>query len=213
MCIRDRTKAYHDSKNNIKTHVGAKDSDVIIPCGTGMTGALAKLQRILGYRCPEQLRPFLNLENIERPIVFLTHMEHHSNQTPWLESVCEVVIINPDSDGLPDLNHFSDLIKKYNERKIKIASITACSNVTGVVTPYHKMAEMIHLAGGVCFVDFACSAPYVEINMHPEEELQKLDAITFSPHKFLGGPGTPGTVSYTHLRIQYMLENNKPLRN
>jgi selenocysteine lyase/cysteine desulfurase len=190
------TKAYHDSKNNIKAHVGARESDAIIPCGTGMTGALAKLQRILGYRCPEQLRPLLNLENVERPIVFLTHMEHHSNQTPWLESVCEVVIINPDSNGLPDLNHFSDLIKKYNERKIKIASITACSNVTGVVTPYHKMAEMIHLAGGVCFVDFACSAPYVEINMHPEEELQKLDAITFSPHKFLGGPGTPGILIF-----------------
>lgn len=68
--------------------------------------------------------------------------------------------------------------------------------MTGVVTPYHKMAEMIHLAGGVCFVDFACSAPYVEINMHPEEELQKLDAITFSPHKFLGGPGTPGILIF-----------------
>jgi selenocysteine lyase/cysteine desulfurase len=190
------TKAYHDAKQNIKQHFGASATDILIPCGTGMTGALAKLLRILGLRCPEQLKHHLHISAEDRPIVFLTHMEHHSNQTPWLESICEVMIINPDENGLPDVKHFDQLLKQYSGRKNKIASITACSNVTGVITPYHQMAEMIHLAGGLCFVDFACSAPYVEINMHPNEELQKLDAIFFSPHKFLGGPGTPGIVIF-----------------
>lgn len=190
------TKAYHDAKINIKRHVGANEHDVLIPCGTGMTGALAKLQRILGYKYPEKLKNYIQFPKEQKPIIFLTHMEHHSNQTPWHESLCDVVIINPDADGLPDLNHFEELIKMYKDRSVKIASITACSNVTGVITPYYDIAEIIHRAGGYCFVDFACSAPYVDINMHPENSLQKLDAIFFSPHKFLGGPGTPGILIF-----------------
>ncbi len=33
-----------------------------------------------------------------------------------------------------------------------------------------KIAKVMHKHGGVCFVDFACSAPYVDINMHPKDE-------------------------------------------
>ena len=84
----------------------------------------------------------------------------------------------------------------YKDRKLKIAAITACSNVTGIQTPYHQIAAMMHAAGGFCFVDFACSAPYVAINMHPTNIAERLDAIYFSAHKFLGGPGTPGILIF-----------------
>jgi len=97
---------------------------------------------------------------------------------------------------LVDLNHFAQLLEKYKDRKWKIASITAGSNVTGIVPEYYKIAEMIHAYNGYCFVDFACSAPYVDIDMHPSSAEQQLDAIFFSPHKFLGGPGTPGIVVF-----------------
>ena len=190
------TEAYHSAKDKIKSHVGANSNDVLIACGTGMTGAIAKLQRILGVRCPEQLKPYVNIPNEQKPIIFLTHMEHHSNQTSWLESLCEVIIIPPTKDGLPDLEEFQKMLNQYNSRKIKIASITACSNVTGVITPFYEISKMIHKAGGWCFVDFACSAPYVDIDMHPQDELMQLDAIFFSPHKFLGGPGTPGILVF-----------------
>ncbi|HEX2984292.1 MAG TPA: aminotransferase class V-fold PLP-dependent enzyme, partial [Ignavibacteriales bacterium] len=127
---------------------------------------------------------------------FLTHMEHHSNQTTWLESFCDVEIIEPDEEGLPSLVSLVRLLEKYNDRKLKLGSFSACSNVTGIKTPYHQMAKIMHQHGGYCFVDFAASAPYVNINMHPEDPLEKLDAVMFSPHKFLGGPGTPGVIIF-----------------
>jgi selenocysteine lyase/cysteine desulfurase len=191
------TQAYHQALKIIKQHVGANQDDAILAIGSGMTGAVNKFQRILGLKIHEKYKNLIQLGENERPIVFVTHMEHHSNQTTWLETICDVEIINPNVNGLVDLNHFQTLIDKYAHRKVKIAAITSCSNVTGVFTPYHQMAEMIHRVGGVCFVDFACSAPYIEINMHPKDNpLQYLDAIYFSPHKFLGGPGTPGILIF-----------------
>lgn len=95
-----------------------------------------------------------------------------------------------------NIGYLKDVLAKYKDRKTKIASVTACSNVTGIQTPYYKIARLMHEAGGLCFVDFACSAPYVEIDMHPSDPLEKLDAVYFSPHKFLGGPGTPGVLIF-----------------
>lgn len=186
------TKAYHESRAIIKNHVNASDDDVLIFSGYGMTAAISKFQRILGLSYPEQLEKYLKIPEDDRPVLFLTHMEHHSNQTSWLETICDVVIIEPDARGLVDLNHFEKLLKKYALRPKKIGSFTAASNVTGVIPPYQKLAKMMHQHGGIAFVDFAASAPYVEINMHPEDPEEKLDAIFFSPHKFLGGPGTSG---------------------
>ena len=47
----------------------------------------------------------------------------------------------------------------------------------------------MHQAGGVCFADFAASAPYVPIDMHPADARGAARRGLFSPHKFLGGPG------------------------
>lgn len=190
------TLSYLKAKKIIKKHVGADDSDAIIATGSGMTGAMLKLQRMLGFKVPSRLRQYLKIPDEQRPIVFITHMEHHSNQTTWLETIADVEIIEPDENGLVDISHLETLLRKYQNRKIKIASITSCSNVTGIFTPYYKIAEIMHRHNGWCFVDFACSAPYIDINMHPEDPLEKLDAIFFSPHKFLGGPGSSGILIF-----------------
>jgi selenocysteine lyase/cysteine desulfurase len=190
------TLAYHEAQRIIKAHVGATDDDALLMVGSGMTGALAKLQRILGLKIPEQLVPYCKLPESIRPVVFLTHMEHHSNQTSWLETICTVEIIRPDEHGLVDMKHLDELLEKYSSRPIKIASVTSCSNVTGVFTPYYAIARRMHEANGWCFVDFACSAPYIPIDMHPADEIERLDAIFFSPHKFLGGPGSPGVLVF-----------------
>ena len=192
------TMAYHHAGQIIKDHVGANEHDVLIKANSGMTGVVNKLQRILGLRVHEKYRDNIidNLKENERPIVFITHMEHHSNQTTWLETICEVEVIEPDKNGRVCLKNFAQLLEKYKDRKTKIAAITSCSNVTGIFTPYHQMAAMIHAYDGWCFVDFACSAPYININMHPENKAEKLDAIYFSPHKFLGGPGSSGILIF-----------------
>lgn len=193
------SRAYHEAKVIIKGHIHANKDDALIFCGSGMTSAVNKLQRILGIRLPERAMDYLriNSERFQldeelRPIVFVTHMEHHSNHTSWLETMATVEIIQPDENGNVDLKCFRNMLEHFKDRKNKIAAITACSNVTGIQTPYHEIAKIIHEYGGLCFVDFACSAPYVDLNMHPEEIGADLDAIYFSPHKFLGGPGTPG---------------------
>ena len=190
------TGLYKQSKKIIKEHVNADKHDVVILDGFGMTSVVNKLQRILGLRVPEMWRNHLQLPERERPVIFMTHMEHHSNQTSWLETLGEVILVNPDREGRVDLNHLEQLLNVYKDRQLKIGSFTACSNVTGIQTPYHKLAKLMHQHGGLCFVDFAASAPYVEINMHPEDPLEKLDAIFFSPHKFLGGPGTSGVLVF-----------------
>lgn len=190
------TKAYHRAHKIIKKHVKAGPDDVILTTGSGMTRAVTKFQRILGLKVPEQLMGQLNIPEELRPIVFVTHMEHHSNHTSWLETIADVECILPDEDGLIDLNNLKKLLDKYKNRQTKIASVTACSNVSGIQTCYHDVAKAMHAVGGLCFVDFACSAPYVEIDMHPADPLAKLDAIYFSPHKFLGGPGTPGVLIF-----------------
>jgi selenocysteine lyase/cysteine desulfurase len=190
------TLAYHEARNIIKQHVNASEADVLILEGTGMTGAISKFQRILGFRVPEQLSKYTDIPKESRPIVFVTHMEHHSNHTSWLETIAEVALIPHTAEGLIDLDGFKELLKQYQGYETKIASVTAASNVTGLKTPYHEIAGIIHEQNGLCFVDFACSAPYVKIDMHPDIDDQYLDAIFFSPHKFLGGPGTSGVLIF-----------------
>jgi selenocysteine lyase/cysteine desulfurase len=190
------TMAYHDAREIIKKHVNASSEDILITEGSGMTGVINKFQRILGLKISENLKAHTTISDDLRPIVFITHMEHHSNQTSWLETIADVEIIASQPSGLICLNSFEKLLKQYQNRPMKIASVTACSNVTGIRTDYHKIASIIHQYGGLCFVDFACSAPYVAIDMHPRESDSYLDAIFFSPHKFLGGPGTSGVLIF-----------------
>ncbi|MBA4153868.1 aminotransferase class V-fold PLP-dependent enzyme [Flavobacterium sp.] len=200
------TMAYHQARTIIKNHVNAKQFDVLITDGTGMTGVVNKFQRILGLRIPENLKEFTTIPNELKPIVFISHMEHHSNQTSWLETIADVEVIPANEQGLFCIENLKTLLNKYNDRVFKIASITSCSNVTGIKTPYHDVAKLMHQNNGVCFVDFACSGPYVEINMHPQDPESYLDAIFFSPHKFLGGPGTCGVLIFN----QNLYKNNVP---
>ncbi|NLP57104.1 aminotransferase class V-fold PLP-dependent enzyme [Lutibacter sp. B1] len=202
------TMAYHKARNIIKKHVNAGENDVLIAEGTGMTGVINKFQRILGLKVSENLKKHTVIPTELKPIVFITHMEHHSNQTSWLETIANVEIIPNDETGLVCYKSFKNLLKKYKDRPIKIASVTACSNVTGIKTDYYKIAKMIHHFGGLCFVDFACSAPYVKINMHPIDKDAYLDAIFFSPHKFLGGPGTSGVLIFNKKLYKNMVPDN-----
>lgn len=186
---RAMTAAYEEARAIIKAHVHADANDVLLFCGSGMTDAVCRLQRMLGLRA-----------STKETVIFVTHMEHHSNHIPWLETGVTVEIIKSAADGNVDLEHLRELLDLYSDRKLKIAAVTACSNVTGIQTPYHAIAALLHAYNGYCFVDFACSAPYVSIDMHPPVPGGDLDALYFSCHKFLGGPGTPGVLLF-HKRL------------
>ena len=190
------THSYHEAQRIIKEHCNAAKDDVIITAGSGMTRMVVKLQRLLGLKIPEQLGDYISLPDELRPIVFVTHMEHHSNQTTWLETIADVVVLPPNDKGLVDTNDLRKELEKNKNRKLKIGAFTACSNVTGIETPYHQLAKVMHQHNGYAFIDLACSAPYINIDMHPEDPEEKLDAIFFSPHKFLGGPGSSGVLIF-----------------
>jgi selenocysteine lyase/cysteine desulfurase len=202
------TMAYHQARHIIKHHVNASADDVLITDGTGMTGVVNKFQRILGLKIPENLQEFTNIPSEKRPVVFISHMEHHSNQTSWLETIADVEVVEGDEQGLFCLENLKKLLEKYKDRSMKIASITSCSNVTGIRTPYYEVAKMMHQNNGLCFVDFACSGPYVKIDMHPEDPESYLDAIFISPHKFLGGPGTSGVLVFNKKLYHNMVPDN-----
>jgi selenocysteine lyase/cysteine desulfurase len=201
------TAAYHQAQKIIKKHVNANENDVLLFTGAGMTSAIAKLQRILGLKIPEQAKNYCSFAKGElykckkehdsrRPVVFITHIEHHSNHTSWLETIADVVVLEPDRNLKVNPDALRKEIIKYLDRPLLIGSFSACSNVTGYFPPYYELAEIMHENHGYCFVDFAASAPYVDINMHPENRMQQLDAIFFSPHKFLGGPGSAGVLIF-----------------
>lgn len=190
------THAYHWSHQLIKKHCNAGENDVILTAGSGMTTVINKFQRILGLKYCGKISHRNCQAERERPVVFITHMEHHSNHTSWYETNADVVIVEPGPNLEVVPANLRRSLEQYKDRNFKIGSFTACSNVTGIRTPYYELAEIMHEYGGVCFIDFAASAPYDPIDMHPENPLQKLDAIMFSPHKFLGGPGSPGVLIF-----------------
>lgn len=202
------TDAYRYAQQIIKTHVNANETDLLISAGTGMTAAVTKLQRLIGIRAPENIQKQLQLNESERPVIFVSHMEHHSNYLSWHETIGDVIMLPPSPDGAIDINELQSLLYQYRDRKIKIGSFTACSNVNGTQTNYHQLAKIMHQHNGICFIDFAASAPYVAINMHPKEPLEKLDGIFFSPHKFLGGPATSGILLLSKKLVKNTVPDN-----
>jgi len=190
------TNAYLLSHKIIKQHCNAGPNDVIITAGFGMTTAINKFQRILGLKLCGKVSGSKCIKEREKPVVFISHMEHHSNHTSWYETTADVVIVEPGDDLMINPENLRNKLEEYKDRPFKIGSFTACSNVTGIRTPYYELAKIMHEYGGVAFIDFAASAPYDEIDMHPADPMMKLDAVMFSPHKFLGGPGSSGVLIF-----------------
>lgn len=191
------TRLREDARRIIHEAVGADENDVVIFAGSGSTGAIDKLIGILNLRIPFDLDSKWQLSSHipldERPVVFIGPYEHHSNDLPWRESLCDVVTIHEDSDGHIDQSHLREMLALYAKRPLKIGSFSAASNVTGIISDTYSIAQILHEHDALSFWDFAAAAPYVQIEMHPNKISYK-DAIFFSPHKFVGGPGTPGVL-------------------
>ncbi len=191
------TRAYREAKRLLKAHVNAGPDDVLLVAGSGMTAVINKFQRILGLRVPDAFSARLKLDDRERPVVFVTHMEHHSNQTSWLETICDVVVVEPDETGLVDPARLDDAVRRYPGRTL-IGAFTACSNVTGIEAPIHELARVMHRHGGLCFADYAASAPYVQIDMHPAATRTRTSTPSTSrPTSFSAAPARPACSSST----------------
>jgi len=192
-----------DARQIILDSVGGTEEDVVIFCGSGATGAINKLIEILNLRLPrdldEDFELSMQIPADKRPVVFIGPYEHHSNELPWRESIADVVTIAEDHDGRIDQDQLRDELEKYAGRPLLIGSFSAASNVTGIVSDTQGISRLLHAHDALAFWDFAAAAPYVEIEMNPADDGQhehkgSKDALFISPHKFIGGPGTPGVL-------------------
>ncbi|HEX5059685.1 MAG TPA: aminotransferase class V-fold PLP-dependent enzyme [Kofleriaceae bacterium] len=192
------TQFREDAREVIRRAVGGNDDDCVIFCGSGATGAINKLIDILNLRVPNDLDARYELTSripeAERPVVFIGPFEHHSNELPWRESIADVVVIHEDGDGHVDLAHLEQELVRYAGRSLKIGSFSAASNVTGIATDTRAISTLLHQHNALSFWDYAAAGPYVQISMHEDDTLAYKDAVFISPHKFIGGPQTPGVL-------------------
>ena len=214
---RSMSRLLHEAERTIKDAVNAGPGGRIIACGTGATGAIDKLQQILGVALPpatrrtvgDHLREFLGEARFEafrhyqqskQPVVFVGPYEHHSNEVTWRQGLATVVEVNLTVDGGTDLAHLEHLLQLPEYRgRLRIGSFSAASNVTGMRSPTREIAKRLHAHDALACFDFAASAPYVEIDMNPSPDGTgdaSLDAVFISPHKFLGGPGSSGVLVF-----------------
>jgi selenocysteine lyase/cysteine desulfurase len=198
---RQTTRFREDARRIIRRAVGGSDEHAVIFCGSGSTGAIDRLIGVLNLRIPHDLDERYDLSSRipaeERPVVFIGPYEHHSNELPWRESICDVVTIHEDLHGGIDLVELENRLREYEARPLKIGSFSAASNVTGITSPVREVSILLHRYGALALWDFAAAAPYVRIEMGPrgtgdDDALDYKDAIFLSPHKMIGGPGTPG---------------------
>jgi selenocysteine lyase/cysteine desulfurase len=192
------TRFREDARQVIRRCTGANGEHAVIFTGSGSTAAIDKLIGVMGLSIPSNLEDTHHLvQHIapdDRPVVFFGPYEHHSNELPWRESYADVITIDEDADGHVDLDQLRSALDSYADRPLKIGSFSAASNVTGILTDWDAVSTILHEQGALSFWDFAAAAPYVGIDMGSAENgnLAYKDAIVLSPHKMIGGPGTPG---------------------
>ncbi len=204
---RSMSQLLHEAEQAIKDSVNAGPQGRIIACGTGATGAIDKLQQIVGVTLPPATRR--NLGDLldegavasSQPVVFIGPYEHHSNELSWRQSIATTVQVRLDASGQIDLAHLEELLQdpQFKGRKM-IGSFSAASNVTGMRSDVRRISSLLHRYGAIACFDYAACAPYVDVDMNPEPEFAgddpSIDAIFISPHKFLGGPGSSGVLVF-----------------
>lgn len=192
------TKFREEARQSIRKAVNANSDDQVIFTGSGATAAINKLIDILNLRLPAELSAryelLAQLPRENRPVVFIGPYEHHSNEIPWRESIADVVVIPLAKNGQLDITVLENKLAQFADRELKIGSFSAASNVTGIKTDVDRVSALLHSHGAVSFWDYAAAAPYVAIDMNPEQLDCAKDAVFISPHKFVGGPGTPGVL-------------------
>ncbi|XP_010245841.1 PREDICTED: uncharacterized protein LOC104589277 [Nelumbo nucifera] len=204
------TKTVHEATEYVKKCLGGGVDDALLFCGSGTTAAIKRLQEVMGIAVPSSMRDRLLkiLKKDERWVVFVGPFEHHSNILSWRQSLAEVVEIGIDEDGLIDMATLKRQLETYkSSNRPMLGSFSACSNVTGVYSDTRALARILHQHCAFACFDFAASGPYVEIDMR-SGELDGYDAIFLSPHKFLGGPGTPGILLMS--KALYQLKFSAP---
>ncbi|ETI36476.1 hypothetical protein F441_17267 [Phytophthora nicotianae CJ01A1] len=174
---------------NARLH-GTGVRDVVLFSGQGCTSAINKFITALGLNTMRRHhRPN------KRPVVFTCPFSHHSNLLPWRELYAVDVVEIPEAKtGGLDLKELERQLQSYQNRELKIGTFAAASNLTGMLADVDKVSKLLHKYGALSCWDYATCAPYVDVDMNPKDPAAYKDAVFFSGHKFVGGPGSPGVL-------------------
>jgi len=185
------TSFYYDiARENLKNHLELEKDFVLLPCGTGATGAIKKFQELLGIYIPPatKARYNIDIDKIEKPLIVVGPFEHHSNEISYREALCDTIRIPLDKRGNVDLEHLEKILQENKYREI-IGAFSIASNVTGIISPYEKISSLLRQYNATIAFDSAASSPCINVDS------SLFDAIFLSPHKLLGGPGTCGLLA------------------
>ncbi len=179
-CGAATTRMREWARDVVKQSVHGRDNDCVIFCGSGTTAAISKWIKLLELE-----------ERDTRPVVFISPYEHHSNDLPWRSADVELKVVPLNCAGCIDLEQLQQALESIAEGRLVIGSFSAASNVTGIRTDVASINQLMKSYGALTGWDYAAAAPYVELDMSTGGGI---DALFFSPHKFVGGPGTPGVL-------------------
>ena len=181
---------YDIARDNLKGYLGLEDDFILLPCGSGATGAIKRFQELLGLYIPPSTknRFKINVDDIEKPLIIVGPFEHHSNEISYREALCDVIRVPLDITGNVDLEFLEQTLEENKNKQI-IGAFSTASNVTGIISPYEKISKLLRKYNAVIAFDSAASSPC----MSPNSSLY--DALFLSPHKLLGGPGTCGLLA------------------
>jgi selenocysteine lyase/cysteine desulfurase len=175
------SKQIEKTRNFIKNFYNLSSEHVEIFTGNGATGAINHFVNLID--CSKY-------DNIN---IYVSIFEHHSNYLPWYElskknSNVKVNIIPLGDDELPNFKWLCNKLGQTSDHNtLNIVSITACSNVTGIMTDIPHIQSLISKYENTrLLLDCACIAPYKKINA------EHIDGMFISGHKFLGGCGASG---------------------
>ncbi len=170
------TRLRREAREAIAMACGAGADHAVIFAGSGATAGLNRLVALLGAGSGTR--------------VVIGPYEHHSNILPWRESGAEVVELGEAPTGGPDL---TELARALTFKGRVIVTLSAASNVTGILSDVEAITRIVKAAGAVMVWDYAGGGPYLPIAMTPAPDAA-IDAIVTSPHKFPGGPGASGVM-------------------
>lgn len=184
-CGARMTRMREEARALVARHCDANsDEHAVIFGGSGATTGINQATHLFGVH---------EAINDGKPVfVFVGPYEHHSNLLPWRESGASIIEIGEAEDGGVDLEDLEGKLIKHADQGMVIGAFSAASNVTGVCTAPGPISRLIKAHGGLVLWDYAGGAPYLAMSMQPEGI--EIDALVFSPHKFIGGPSASGVL-------------------
>src|SRR5438874_7636133 len=176
-------------KSRLSTHLYEHARDVVMR----FSGAHQSTHVVIFVRNTTEALNLLAHRIVLEPgeLILTTRQEHHSNLLPWYRRPHELVELTP--DGRIDLDDLENRLQQH-EGKVRLVTITAASNVTGLLPDIRRAAQLAHAHNALIAVDAAQLAPHRSLSMGSIGDPERIDMLAFSGHKLYAPFGSGALV-------------------